>query len=110
MKTIRITVMIVLASLFSVGPSFAQDDARELALLEHASEPWTGDFDGMVERGFVRVLTAYNPLFLSFDGPTTSKRGLVVEIMNNFEKKLNKWYGRKGRPLDVYWSESGVTA
>ena len=40
-------------------------------------EPGTGDLDGMIERGFVRVLSTYNPLFFYYDGFT--QRGATYE-------------------------------
>ena len=55
----------------------AQDERPEDPLIEFARQPWTGDLDGMIERGFIRVLTTYNPIFFSFDG--IEQRGLLVE-------------------------------
>ena len=69
------------AALLIAGPAGAQDAAGttdEDALLEHATEPWTGDLDGMVERGFVRLLTTHNPLYLTYDG--IDRKGLAVEL------------------------------
>jgi membrane-bound lytic murein transglycosylase MltF len=63
------------------------------AILEHALDAWTGDFDGMVERGFVRMLTTYNPLFLTYDG--IERKGLAVEIARAFEEYLAKVTGKK---------------
>lgn len=72
---------------------------EENAILEHALEPWTGDFDGMVERGFVRVLTAYNPLFFTYDG--VEQRGLAVEVARAFEQHLAELLGKKARAPHV---------
>ena len=52
-----------LGALLVTGSVDAQSPDGTAVLLEHANEAWTGDLDGMVERGFVRVLTSYNPLF-----------------------------------------------
>ncbi len=60
----------------------------ETNLLNLANEPWTGSLEEMAERGFVRILTAYNPLFFSFDGP--ERRGLMVEISEHFQESLRK--------------------
>ncbi|MGI9371272.1 MAG: transglycosylase SLT domain-containing protein [Hyphomicrobiales bacterium] len=62
-------------------------------VLLEARKEWTGDLQGMKERGFVRVLTVFNPLMLSYDGANQS--GLVVDMVNVIEKELNK--GSKGR-------------
>ncbi len=41
-----------------------QATIAESEIIDHVLEAWTGDLDGMVERGFVRLLTAHNPLYL----------------------------------------------
>ena len=50
-------------------------------ILDHVEEAWTGDLDGITERGFLRVLTVHNPLYFIFDGDRT--RGLAVESPDN---------------------------
>ena len=75
------------------GQSWSHAD--EEALMVHADEPWTGDLDGMRERGFIRVLTVYNPLFFFYDG--AEKSGLTYEAAEAFEAELNK-SRKKGRP------------
>ncbi len=62
--------------------------ADEEALIAHAKEPWFGDLDGMFERGFLRVLTVYGPLFFHYDG--AEKKGVTYEAMVAFETALNK--------------------
>ncbi len=62
--------------------------ADEEALIAHAKEPWFGDLDGMFERGFVRMLTVYSPLFFHYDG--AEKKGLTYEFAVAFEKTLNE--------------------
>ena len=62
--------------------------ADEEALIAHAKEPWFGDLDGMFERGFVRMLTVYGPLFFHYDG--AEKKGLTYEFAVAFETALNK--------------------
>ena len=75
------------------------EEDEENAILEHALEPWTGDFDGMVERGFVRVLTVHNPLFFTYDG--VERRGLVLEVARAFERHLAKVTRKKARAPHV---------
>lgn len=67
----------------------------ELALLEHATAPWTGDLDAMLERGFIRVLTAFNPLFFHYDG--AEQKGIVHDGMQQFAQELHKSQP-KGQP------------
>jgi len=93
-----------LAVVLALGPRLGPDpdDLPEsagidgAALLGFVDESWTGDLDGMLERGFVRVLTVYNPLFFSFDG--VEQRGLDVEMAQALEAWLAEKYRRKGRP------------
>lgn len=83
----------------SAGADEASQTSAEDALLEYANEPWTGDLDGMVERGFIRVLTTHNPLFFHYDG--TRIRGILVEFLAAFEDRLRKTHGNKDRSLNV---------
>lgn len=68
-------------------------------ILEHALEPWLGDFDGIVERGFVRLLTVYNPIFFAYDGVQT--KGLTVDVAQAFEEYLVKELGQKTGAMNV---------
>lgn len=88
-----------LAAFLVTGSIDAQSPDDNAALLEHANEPWTGDLDGMVERGFVRILTTYNPLFFSYDD--IGQLGLAAEVARIFEERLNKSHGTKWRPMNV---------
>lgn len=74
------------------GPAPSGDDE---ALIELATQPWTGDLDGMLERGFIRVLTAHNPLFFHYDG--VEQRGLVHDGMEAFAEVLRNMQP-KGQP------------
>jgi membrane-bound lytic murein transglycosylase MltF len=99
-KLVRYTIhVLVLMTLLAAGVAVAQKPADEQALLGHANDPWTGDLDGMIQRGFVRVLTTYNPIYFSYNG--MEQRGLAVESARSLEKFLNKHYGKKGKRLHV---------
>ena len=50
-------------------------------------EPWTGDFDGLVERRLIRVLTVYGPGRFYLDGGR--ERGIVAELVARFEDHVN---------------------
>jgi len=73
--------------------------ADEEALLAHVNKPWSGDLGGMFERGFIRVLTAHNPLFFHFDG--AEKRGLTYEAFVAFERDLNKSRTKNQPPIRI---------
>ena len=73
--------------------------ADEEALLAHVNKPWSGDLGGMFERGFIRVLTAHNPLFFHFDG--AEKRGLTYEAFVAFERELNKSRTKNQPPIRI---------
>ena len=49
---------------------------------------WTGDLDGMIERGFVRVLTPPSRTHYFVDG--ARERGIVAEYADALEAMLNK--------------------
>lgn len=88
----RAWVLAAIAVLMFAGGAWGQSDEsgdREVdILLEHALEPWTGDFEGMKKRGFVRVGVAHNPLLFAFDGK--KRIGLVVERSRALEDHLTK--------------------
>ncbi len=100
MKMTQIKGVVWLVTALSVaGPAGAQNSDDEEALIAAAKKSWTGDFDGMLERGFIRTLVAYNPLFFAPDG--IHQRGISVEIGRIFEEWLNKNYAKKKRPMTV---------
>ena len=61
------------------------------------SEKWTGDLDGMIERGHIRALVPYNRTSYFIDGMKRS--GITYEALNLFEQKFNERLGKKsGNP------------
>lgn len=68
-------------------PEERAEDALTAAMLA----PWTGDLDGMVKRGFIRVGVGNEPMFFSYDGP--EQQGLTVDAMREFEKHLRATLG-----------------
>ena len=68
-------------------------------ILDHVQAAWTGDLDGMVKRGFVRILTVHSPLYFTFDGKEQS--GLAVHMARLFEEHLAKKVGRVRSPTVV---------
>ncbi len=57
------------------------------------SEKWTGDLDGMIERGQIRVLVPYNRTSYFIDG--MQRKGLTFEAVTLFEKEFNKRLGKR---------------
>jgi membrane-bound lytic murein transglycosylase MltF len=87
------------ATLLWVGVAEASEPHADEILVEAANKPWTGDLSAMVERGFVRVLTVYSPIFFSPDG--IEQKGIMVEVTRQFEAHLQKTVGKIGRRLNV---------
>jgi len=92
------------AAVLCTAPAMAQDKAavpakpRQLAL---ANQPWTGDFDGMLERRIVRVLVPYSRTLYFVD--KGHERGLTAELVREFERYANRRYAKQlgKRPLTV---------
>lgn len=57
-------------------------------LLGEALKHWTGDWEGIKERGYIRIAVAHNPLFFAFDGK--KRIGLAVDRARELEKYLQK--------------------
>jgi membrane-bound lytic murein transglycosylase MltF len=55
---------------------------------EEATKPWTGDLDGMIQRGFIRVLTVYSKTFYTVDKGV--QRGAAYDAATLFVEDLNK--------------------
>jgi hypothetical protein len=53
--------------------------------------PWTGDFDTMVERRVVRVLTVFQVGSYFLDGP--QEKGMTYDLVKMFETFLNERLG-----------------
>jgi len=68
-------------------------------LFSLSQTPWKGDLDDMVKRGYIRVLTTYNPLFISYKD--WEQRGAVVEISRALQDFLRTKLGEKARDLNV---------
>ncbi|WP_036020072.1 transglycosylase SLT domain-containing protein [Paraburkholderia mimosarum] len=71
---------------------------RQLSL---SNKPWRGDFDGMLERRWIRVLVPYSRTLYFVD--KGQERGLTAELVRDFERYVNDTYAdRLGkRPLTV---------
>ncbi len=93
-------VLVAAVSLVAAGGrSAGADTVDEAALREFMNAPQTGDLAAMRERGFVRMLTTYNPLHFTYDG--IEQRGIVVETARAFEAHLNQTSDGKATGLHV---------
>lgn len=96
---LRAALLYLGAMAVAQGPLAAPDRGIGDTIIEHARKPWTGDLDGMIKRGFIRILTTYNPLFFGYQG--IEQRGLAVEIGREFESYIRKQFGGRARNLNV---------
>ncbi len=72
---------------------------RQLVL---SNEPWTGDFDQMIERRMIRALVPYSrSLYFNDKG---RERGISADNVREFERWINKKYSKKlgKRPITIY--------
>lgn len=73
--------------------------AAQPVALDTALKPWSGDFDGMLERRVVRVLVPYSrTLFFNDKG---AQRGLLADALKDFEVFLNQKYKLRARRITV---------
>ena len=83
-----------LAAAVCALPAIAQPVALDTEL-----RPWSGDFDGMMERRVVRVLVPYSrSLFFNDKG---AQRGLLADELKDFEFFLNRKYKLRTRRITV---------
>ncbi len=69
---------------------------EEFALL---TAPWTGDFDGMIERRMIRTLViSGGPQFFYYEG---QPRGIVAELLGLFQKELNAELDRAPDQVEI---------
>lgn len=86
------------APLVAPAPPTAEERAQD-AMVAAMFAPWTGDLDGMVKRGYVRVGVGYEPLYFSYDG--AEQQGLAVDSAREFEKQLRATLGPAAQTLTV---------
>ena len=80
-------------------PLLGTVQAAPVTGLDADLKPWSGDFDGMLERRMVRVLVPYSRTLYFNDRGT--QRGLVADSLKDFEIFLNKKYKLRNRPITV---------
>jgi len=83
----------------------SQADKEEIPKLEDPwlqiqhVDKWTGDLDGMIERGFIRFLVIHSKTFYFFDG--AKEWGALAEFRLAFERFLYKKYGKQKKNIKV---------
>ncbi|NCF18122.1 MAG: transporter substrate-binding domain-containing protein [Haliea sp.] len=70
------------------NPLAPVDESTDLPDAYNPIDSWTGDFDGMVKRRVLRILTVYSVGRYYMDG--AQEKGLVHEAARLFEQFLNK--------------------
>jgi membrane-bound lytic murein transglycosylase MltF len=100
---VRCVAASLAAAILCAPPARAQEKAaapkpRQLSL---QSEPWTGDFDQMLERHFIRVLVPYSRTLYYVD--KGRERGITAELVREFERYANRRYAKQlgKRPFTV---------
>jgi membrane-bound lytic murein transglycosylase MltF len=68
-------------------------------ILALALTPWTGDLDGILRRGILRVAIPYGLSTYFIDGPT--QRGLTYEEVMGFEPFLKRTMGKQAEKLTL---------
>ena len=69
------------------------------ALEEKLRDPFTGDFDALIERGYIRVLIPFSKTGYFIDKGV--QRGSAVDLMTEFDKHLHKLHGKKVREAKI---------
>ena len=78
------------------GETVAAAPVRQLPV---HNRPWTGDFDGMLERRMIRVLVPYSrTLYYNDKG---RERGLTADAVREFEQYINLKHKTGNRPITV---------
>lgn len=92
---------LALAGLAAALPRLAAaEDGSDIdPLLASALRPWTGDLDGMVARGMVRVAIPVGLATYFFSGP--DQKGITYDRVLEFEKQLKERLGRRAAQLTV---------
>jgi membrane-bound lytic murein transglycosylase MltF len=99
--------LLILPLLLAAVPVFAQQPAPQQTARENLSidpatvmQPWKGDLDGMIKRGYIRVLTVYSKTFFFVDKGV--QRGATHDAFRLFEQDLNMKLEKAGKLKQKY--------
>lgn len=83
-------------SLFAETPANPQAARGELTIdIATVMQPWKGDLDGMIKRGYIRVLTVNSKTSYFQDKGT--QRGTTYDIFQLYDEQLNKTLAKQGK-------------
>src|ERR1700728_180086 len=85
-----IAMALLLASGAKLAAAASSGDELSIKLQQ---QPWTGDLDGMIARGYIRVLVPYSRTLYFVDLGGT-QRGMSYDFMRAFEDDFNARLGR----------------
>lgn len=77
-----------------------QEDRAEEAMLKFVHEPWTGDLDGMLQRGLIRVLVVSSKTM--YFAEKSRQRGIAYELLTTFQDHINKQYPPTVKHIKTY--------
>jgi membrane-bound lytic murein transglycosylase MltF len=78
-------------------PPSAANTQKQTTALPMPSNNWTGDFDGMLKRGFIRALVVYSKTQYYVVKGTQS--GASYEVLKEFENYVNKNYPSRAKNI-----------
>jgi membrane-bound lytic murein transglycosylase MltF len=94
--------LLALSLLSAAVPVFAEHPSPQKATREGLTidpatvmKPWKGDLDGMLKRGYIRVLTVNSKTFYFQDKGT--QRGITYDVFHLFEQDLNTQLEKQGK-------------
>ena len=98
---LRLLVVLSLSLALNMSGAEAADRALDRAdpFVQSLTKSWTGDFDGMVKRRVIRVLTVYSKTLYFIEGGV--QRGIAYDSMKRFEDALNRQLKDKSRRIEV---------
>jgi membrane-bound lytic murein transglycosylase MltF len=92
--------LLVIGLFFCVfGPFTTTVKAALREVVLKTTEPWKGEFDGMIERRVIRALVAHSKTFYFVD--RGQQRGITYEGLTAFEKFVNNKLGKKTLKVNV---------
>ena len=100
-RAVKLAMLALLAIfLTAISAPFARAIESGEPLRKVTAEATLGDFDMMVERRQIRVLIPYSKTFFFLDGGRL--KGVAVELLRDFEKKLNATVRDKSKRIFVF--------
>lgn len=92
--------LVVIGLYFCVfGPFTTTIKAALREVVLKTTEPWKGEFEGMIERRVIRALVAHSKTFYFVD--RGQQRGITYEGLTAFEKFVNNKLGKKTLKVNV---------